>query len=71
MREPTYRDDIHPGFRNLPDRFQGNPSGRFYKCLFIDDSEANVVAAKELGFMTILFESPQQLSTELSTRGLL
>ena len=41
------------------------------KCLFIDDSEANVVAARELGFMTIHFESPQQLRLELSTRGLL
>ena len=41
------------------------------ECLFIDDSEANVVAARELGFMTIHFASPQQLRMELSSRGLL
>jgi len=41
------------------------------KCLFIDDSLANILAARELGFMTIHFESPQQLDMEISTRGLL
>jgi 2-haloacid dehalogenase len=40
-------------------------------CLFIDDSEANIVAAEELGFMTIHFESPSQLRAELVTKGLL
>jgi len=41
------------------------------KCLFIDDSEVNITAAKELGFMTIHFKSPQQLKRDLSRRGLL
>jgi 2-haloacid dehalogenase len=40
-------------------------------CLFIDDSKANIVAAMELGFMTIHFESPQQLKRDLSLQGLL
>jgi 2-haloacid dehalogenase len=41
------------------------------RCLFIDDSPANVIAAQELGFMTIRFESPGQLGDELSRRGML
>lgn len=40
-------------------------------CLFIDDSRANIVAAEELGFMTIHFESSQQLKRDLSAQGLL
>lgn len=40
------------------------------QCLFIDDSKVNVNAAAELGFMTIRFESPEQLQQELSMRGL-
>ena len=40
-------------------------------CLLIDDSAANIAAADELGFKTIHFHSPQQLSGELSQRGLL
>lgn len=39
-------------------------------CLFIDDSEGNIRAARELGFQTILFTSPEQLRAELSGRGL-
>jgi 2-haloacid dehalogenase len=34
-------------------------------CLFIDDSQANIDAARDLGFQTILFESPGQLEAEL------
>ncbi len=41
------------------------------ECLFIDDSSANIAAAKELGFDTILFRSPDQLRKELCRRGLL
>ncbi|MDM8518770.1 HAD family phosphatase [Anaerolineales bacterium HSG6] len=41
------------------------------KCLFIDDSKPNITTANELGFMTIHFESPSQLKTELSMRGIL
>jgi 2-haloacid dehalogenase len=40
-------------------------------CLFIDDSEANVAAAQQLGFKTILFKSPEQLQSELIRLGLL
>jgi 2-haloacid dehalogenase len=41
------------------------------ECLFIDDSEANVSAARRLGFWTIRFESPEQLGSELRRLGLL
>jgi 2-haloacid dehalogenase len=41
------------------------------ECLFIDDSEANVAVAEQLGFETILFKSPEQLAAELIRRGLL
>lgn len=40
-------------------------------CLFIDDSEANIVAARKFGFDTVHFKSPEQLKTELETRRLL
>lgn len=41
------------------------------ECLFIDDSEANVTTANQLGFQTIRFESPEQLSKELRRLGIL
>jgi len=41
------------------------------ECLFIDDSQANVAAARQLGFDAIHFVSPDQLQKELSSRGLL
>lgn len=40
-------------------------------CLFIDDSTTNVDAARQLGFQTILFRSPEQLRAELQQLGLL
>lgn len=40
-------------------------------CLFIDDSAANIEAARRLGFRTVLFESPQQLEENLTAFGLL
>jgi 2-haloacid dehalogenase len=40
-------------------------------CVFIDDSPANVAAAKELGFDAIHFRSPRQLREELMARGIL
>lgn len=39
------------------------------ECLFIDDSIHNITAAKELGFSTILFKSPEQLKNELCQGG--
>lgn len=41
------------------------------RCLFIDDSATNIAAADELGFMTIHFQSPEQLAGDLVQRGLL
>jgi 2-haloacid dehalogenase len=41
------------------------------RCLFIDDSAANIAAAHELGFRTIHYQSPPQLNGELAARGLL
>lgn len=41
------------------------------ECLFIDDSQANVAAARQLGFDAVRFESPDQLHEALSLRGLL
>ena len=35
------------------------------ECLFIDDHDSNIRAARDLGFQTILFQSPQQLEEEL------
>jgi 2-haloacid dehalogenase len=40
-------------------------------CLFIDDSEANIQAAGQLGFQTLLFESADQLADELTCRGII
>ncbi len=44
----------------------GRPAG---ECLFIDDHERNLAAARSLGFQTILFRSPEQLAGELRARG--
>lgn len=41
------------------------------ECLFIDDSEANIITAKKLGFDTIHFTSPAQLKDEVYARNLL
>ena len=40
-------------------------------CIFIDDNPANIKGAQALGFDTILFTSPENLRTELHTRGVL
>lgn len=36
-----------------------------HECLFIDDSLANIEAARKLGFHTIHFKSPEQLDVQL------
>jgi 2-haloacid dehalogenase len=41
------------------------------ECLFIDDSQPNIITASRLGFDTILFESPTQLRDQLTARKLL
>ena len=40
------------------------------ECLFIDDSAPNIQTAVELGFQCIHFQSAQQLTDELTKRGL-
>ncbi len=40
-------------------------------CVFIDDSTANVAAARELGFDAIHFRSPRELRDELTYKGIL
>jgi 2-haloacid dehalogenase len=44
---------------------------RAEECLFIDDSKGNIIAADQLGFNTILYESSEQLKRELQQRGFL
>ena len=46
----------------------GKPANQ---CLFIDDSEANIITAQRLGFDTVHFVSPEHLENELKIRGLL
>jgi 2-haloacid dehalogenase len=46
----------------------GKPAG---ECLFIDDSEPNIITAKKLGFDTVHFISPEHLENELKVRQLL
>jgi 2-haloacid dehalogenase len=41
------------------------------ECLLIDDSEINISVARELGFVTIQYESPAQLKSELTRMELL
>jgi 2-haloacid dehalogenase len=41
------------------------------ECILIDDSQPNIEAARELGFVTIHFSSPEQLQTELQRLKLL
>jgi 2-haloacid dehalogenase len=41
------------------------------ECLFIDDSEPNIITAKKLGFDTVHFISPEHLENELKVRQLL
>ena len=54
-------------FRLLLDRFGLGPEG----ALFVDDSPANVAAARELGFDAIQFRDPDRLRRDLMERGLL
>ncbi len=41
------------------------------ECIFIDNSEANVQTAEELGFISIHFSSPEQLQVKLEGLGVL
>jgi 2-haloacid dehalogenase len=44
---------------------------RAEECLFIDDSDANVATAKQMGFATHLFTDPRRLAHRLEKLGLL
>jgi len=46
----------------------GRPANQ---CLFIDDSEANIITARKMGFDTVHFISPEHLKDELKIRQLL
>jgi 2-haloacid dehalogenase len=46
----------------------GRPANQ---CLFIDDSEANIIAARKLGFDIVHFNSPEHLKIELQIRQLI
>jgi HAD superfamily hydrolase (TIGR01509 family) len=41
------------------------------ECLLIDDTLENILVARDMGFQTLHFESPEQLRAELSQRGFL
>lgn len=41
------------------------------QCLFIDDSEPNIITAQKMGFDTVHFKSPEHLKNELQIRQLL
>jgi glucose-1-phosphatase len=48
-------------------RMQADPAG----VLFVDDQEANITAARELGIDSFQFLDPDQFAAELARRGLL
>lgn len=54
-------------FRLLVDRFDLDP----HTTLFVDDVEANLAGAAEVGLGVILFESAAQLRRQLTERGVL
>ena len=54
-------------FEALIERYDVEPS----RTVFVDDSEANVVAAEELGFVGVRFADPRKLSADLERLGLL
>jgi len=57
-----------PEFFEIALRRIGYPA---QECLFIDDAPANIEQARKMGFVTVLFESPEQLERELERLHLL
>lgn len=49
-------------YLHILERLQANPK----ECLFIDDKEENLKAARELGLQTILFQNAEQLKKDLA-----
>jgi 2-haloacid dehalogenase len=41
------------------------------ECLFIDDAAVNIAVARELGFQTLRFQTPEILALDLKTAGIL
>ncbi len=54
-------------YQTLISKFEIDPS----QSVFVDDNARNLVPAKELGFETIHFKSPEQFRTELGSLGVL
>lgn len=57
-----------PAIFNLAQKILGLPPS---DCLLIDDSPVNIAAARQLGYLTILFQSPEQLEQEIFALQLL
>lgn len=53
-------------FRLFCERFAVTPDA----CVFVDDSEANVIAARKFGMDAVLFTDPGRLRADLIARGL-
>lgn len=56
----------HAIYRVLMERYNINPA----ESVYIDDNKPNADAARELGFYSIHFQSPEQLRRELKNIGL-
>ena len=56
----------HRIYRLLLDRY----ALKAEECIFIDDNEKNIVAAKEVGLHAIHFKNPNQLRVELEAFGI-
>ena len=54
-------------FRRLLSRFELTPE----RTVFVDDTEANIAAARELGMQAVLFRSAERLRRWLVQAGLL
>ena len=65
--EEKTRKPFRDIYLRLIERFQIQPSGS----VFVDDNLRNILPAKELGFTTIHFQSPEQFRRELKELGLL
>lgn len=62
--------EVKPG-EKIYQLFLERVGKRAQECVFIDDSPANIEAARRLGFTGILFTSPEQLRLDLQTMGIL
>lgn len=65
--EEKTRKPFLPIYETLINRFAIDPS----QAVYVDDNERNLYPAKELGFTTIHFRSPEQFRKELKLLGVL